>query len=307
MNVGKALLLAVPTLAVLVAGCAGGAGAQPGAPAPVAQAVAQGYTGEELYRGIMLQHGRVAFAIPEIRDNLELGNFISDKGQLKAAMRANDLVVAAVRKEQPQFFDGFKVSMESGDHLRIRQALFDAAAVTRTAIGKMPGNEGFEKKLQEQGNAENPAQSFAELKAATKAKLAQAGVKVSPKRPNDICVNCDDDGGSGDSGDSGGDVGGDEGGDIGGDEGGDVGGDIGGDDGGGPVAGLQLVWRHAVVVTEVALAAVLHVAAIHNIAAFTIVAVALAAVVPAAAAVPGNQASVLQEQLVHSIAVNLKR
>lgn len=305
----KAALLAAPMLALVMVGCVGAPGSEPSAAAPTA--ATPGYSGEELYRGIVLVQGPVADSIPEIRDNLKLENFQISRKMLATVRRAEDQIIAQIRVTKPAFFATFKAQMESGDHLVIQKGLWDAGVVTQAAVEALPGTKLAKARLAKMTPSElgldgKEPQSFAELKTKTKGQLLAMRGKATNGgvHPDDFCSACENDGGGG--GDGGDDGGGadDGGGDNGGDDG--VGDDGGGDDGSGPVAGLSLIYKSAAVVLWVAVAAAIHIALVHNISVVSVVAAALAAVLSLPAYKDGvAQTSLMQEQLVHSIAVNL--
>ncbi len=307
----KVAALTAPILAVVMVGCVGQPGSGSAAVAPTAAAATtaatSGYTGEQLYRGIMLLHGPVADAIPEIRDNLKLENFQTSPKTLATVRRAEDKIVALVRSSKPEFFDAFKAQMESGDHLVIQKGLWDAGLVTQAAVDGLPGTKAAKARLAKMSPAElgldgKEPQTFAELKSKTQEHLVAMHGKGGV-HADDYCATCVEDGGSGGSDDGGGadDGSADDGGDDGtADDGG------GGDDGTGPVAGLSLIYKSAAVVLWVAVAAAVHIALVHNISVASVVAAALAAVVALPAYKNGvPESSLIQEQLVHSIAVHL--
>jgi hypothetical protein len=122
--------LAPPPLVVILIAtllCSGliapGIGALPKATFPV-------YSGEDLYRGILLADGPVAALIPEIREeirpSLERGN-----PRLQQAVRLfQDQLMEALNQRHPEFFADFGEAMRSGDRLRIQETLLAAARTT---------------------------------------------------------------------------------------------------------------------------------------------------------------------------------
>jgi cannibalism toxin, SdpC family len=242
----KTQALIAPTIAMFTLFGCGTPPGDPSSPDPVAveATAAKGtdvsaLTGEQLYRGIILAEGPVADLLPELRDNMKMENFISDKGQLAEISKANDQVIETMKKLSPGFFDTFKKDIQSGDHLRIRGALESALKVTQAALSTMPGLGDVEKEGAAAQKEGKRVDSFEQLKA-------ELATSVKDKS--------------------------------------------------------KAVQSHAVVATEVALAAVLHIAIAHNAIIFTIVAIVFAAFWVQD---PG-QSTVLKEQMENSIALNLK-
>lgn len=95
------------------------------------------YSGEELYRGLVLAHGPVADLIPEIRDHYRVTNFVKDADDLKMIETAQDRIIDAIRDNHPTFFVDFADMVQSGDHLKIHQALSWASEVTMDSVSSL--------------------------------------------------------------------------------------------------------------------------------------------------------------------------
>lgn len=102
------------------------------------------YTGEQLFRGIMLGNGPVSMVIPEVRDFIRPQNFVSNPVVLRTMDDMSDRVVAAVRQYDPSFLDAFGRDMQSGDRIRIQRSLEQARLVTRKAVQALPEMQRIE-------------------------------------------------------------------------------------------------------------------------------------------------------------------
>lgn len=100
-------------------------------------AEARPYSGEELYRGLVLAHGPVADLIPEIRDHYRVTNFVQDDDDLKMIEAAQDRIIGAIHDNHPTFFVDFADMVQSGDHLKIHQALEWASEVTLDSVSSL--------------------------------------------------------------------------------------------------------------------------------------------------------------------------
>ena len=96
------------------------------------------FSGETLYRGLLLGQGPVAERIPEIRDNFRLDLLVSDPAQHAAIVTFTDRIVHNLSVAQPDFFERFRTELTSGDHVRIQAALKEAAELTSHVMATMP-------------------------------------------------------------------------------------------------------------------------------------------------------------------------
>jgi hypothetical protein len=95
------------------------------------------FSGEDLYRGIILVHGPVAEMIPEIRDQLMPARFVNDRRLLRAIEMFQDRLIEEIGSAHPQFFAEFAAAMQSGDHLVVLRGLEDAARLTLETLSGM--------------------------------------------------------------------------------------------------------------------------------------------------------------------------
>jgi len=120
--------------------------------APGVRAQSPPFSGEEMFRGLILAHGRVADAIPEIRDQLELPGQLREEWLRRGIEQIQDRLIAAIRVDEPGFFESFAAAMRSGDHLRIGEELNRAGRATLRALSRMPEIAALRREL-----AVNPA------------------------------------------------------------------------------------------------------------------------------------------------------
>lgn len=99
-------------------------------------------TGEEAFRGLFFAEGVVAAKLPPAWGPLELSK-LSPEEQAQHSQRRSQLV-ASIQKADPTFFERFGADIQSGDHLRIEQALNESLAVMKTASGQGLANTDVE-------------------------------------------------------------------------------------------------------------------------------------------------------------------
>jgi SdpC family antimicrobial peptide len=109
-----------------------------GGPQAYAARPAHTFTGEQLYRGLILGHGQVADLIPQVRDHYRLSNFVTTVPELQLAETVHDRIISSISAADPGFFQRFGTLIRSGDHIRISQAFQHAQGVTLKAIGAIP-------------------------------------------------------------------------------------------------------------------------------------------------------------------------
>lgn len=103
--------------------------------APVEQQVA--FSGQELYRGVLLGYGPVATRIPEVRNQLALALFVPNDTLRRAVIRAYEGIMREIARSDPRFFPTFQQELHSGDPVRIEQAMQRAASVTQQTVVRM--------------------------------------------------------------------------------------------------------------------------------------------------------------------------
>jgi SdpC family antimicrobial peptide len=175
----KTQALIAPTLAMFTLFGCGTSGEPPSGNVEVQATNVSSLSGEQLYRGIILADGPVADLLPEIRDNVKLDNFITDKEQLATISKANDQVVDQVRKVRPDFFDSFKKDIQSGDHLLIRRGMQDALTLTQAVVSKLPGAGDVDKQAGDEQTDAKRIESFEQLKAEIAAEVHQSKIVQS--------------------------------------------------------------------------------------------------------------------------------
>src|SRR4051812_10223716 len=172
----KTQALIAPTLAMFTLFGCGTSGEPPSGNVEVQATNVSSLSGEQLYRGIILADGPVADLLPEIRDNVKLDNFITDKEQLATISKANDQVVDQVRKVRPDFFGSFKKDIQSGDHLLIRRGMQDALTLTQAVVSKLPGAGDVDKQAGDEQTDAKRIESFEQLKAEIAAEVHQSKI-----------------------------------------------------------------------------------------------------------------------------------
>lgn len=97
------------------------------------------YTGEQLFRGLMMGQGPVATLVPSVTSQApDLETMVQDAEQLKAVLMVEDHVVEQIKKDFPNFFFTFKKSIQSGDHIKVKEALKQSNEIVVKAIYQLP-------------------------------------------------------------------------------------------------------------------------------------------------------------------------
>jgi SdpC family antimicrobial peptide len=87
------------------------------------------YDGETIFRGVLLDDGPIAKLFPEIWENPVVVGYrdkAMQSGSEEQATAARRALISALRAQDPTFLDRFGKEMQSGDHIRIQQALNEA-------------------------------------------------------------------------------------------------------------------------------------------------------------------------------------
>jgi SdpC family antimicrobial peptide len=135
-----AVTLAVVATALLVA-VSGPIAQAATRPAPAQRAV---YDGESLLRGLFFGQGPVAQQHPELA-------LTRVEGADAKAM--TDRLVADVKRQDPRFPARFAVEVQSGDRVRVRAAVSEAADLLRQAVTRAYGVTPESRAASVQGNA----------------------------------------------------------------------------------------------------------------------------------------------------------
>lgn len=102
---------------------------------------AQGYSGEDLFKGLLLGQGPVADLFPEVWNDVKefreqaIPPEEFEKAQLAMSDYA-DAMIETIAAEDPGFFDAFAAEIQSGDHLRVESAVYDGAEKLVDVIAK---------------------------------------------------------------------------------------------------------------------------------------------------------------------------
>ena len=88
------------------------------------------FSGQELFRGLILMDGPVSDLIPEIRDQIRPPLDKRNRHLARAVALFQDQLIDALNERDQRFFMVFAESIRSGDHLRIQAALLEAARIT---------------------------------------------------------------------------------------------------------------------------------------------------------------------------------
>lgn len=130
--------VAAPLFSLLLfAGCrdqAVGPVAPAAAPEAPRLATAGSADAETLFRGIVLGSGPIADSIPEIRDNFRVDLLATNSLSLAQLNDLHNRIVAEVKAIDPNFLDGFKAAMNSGDPVQIDAKLDEAFAIGNDAV-----------------------------------------------------------------------------------------------------------------------------------------------------------------------------
>lgn len=92
------------------------------------------FTGEEVFRGILFGEDPVAKLFPEIWASDEVAEQLDTKEKVKAWEALKEEVITHIKTNDPTFMDRFGVEMQSGEHLRIQNAMSEASEKITTAL-----------------------------------------------------------------------------------------------------------------------------------------------------------------------------
>lgn len=95
------------------------------------QEAASRYDGETVFRGVLLNDGPVAKLFPEFWESAQLATYrklAAERGSEQQAALARQKVIDMLRAQDPTFFNRFGIEMQSGDPLRIQEAITEAGS-----------------------------------------------------------------------------------------------------------------------------------------------------------------------------------
>ncbi len=95
------------------------------------------YDGETVFRGVLLNDGAVAKLFPEFWESPQVATSLelaAKRGSQADAAIAKQKIVDILRTQDPTFFSRFGVEMQSGDPVRVQQALTEAGSRIRKDV-----------------------------------------------------------------------------------------------------------------------------------------------------------------------------
>ncbi|PEE71152.1 sporulation delaying protein family toxin [Bacillus thuringiensis] len=108
--------------------------------------VNKGYSGEELYKGIVLGQGKVAKLFPQVWDEEKLRNVNS-----KEALELTTKLINEMKLSDPFYFNNLKKAVKSKDALEINQAFENGSYLLSQAINKLKIDNYNSKSLNQVG------------------------------------------------------------------------------------------------------------------------------------------------------------
>ena len=96
------------------------------------------FSTEDLLRGLVFGDGPVAEQLPTIQENYSIETVIQDPESLGILREFINLTVDEITSSHADFAEGFRSDVLSGDHLKIRQALEDAALLASEIMVENP-------------------------------------------------------------------------------------------------------------------------------------------------------------------------
>jgi SdpC family antimicrobial peptide len=94
-------------------------------------AAAARYDGETIFRGVLLGDGPVAKLFPEFWGRAQLASYqklAAERGSQEQLATAKQQIIDMLRTQDPTFFNRFGSEMQSGDPIRIQQAITEAGS-----------------------------------------------------------------------------------------------------------------------------------------------------------------------------------
>ncbi len=101
-------------------------------------AITKTVSGEELFRGLFFLQGETADVITLFKKTKSNVPFESDPVVKVQYNEIIDEVVNVIKKNNPQFFSGFKRSIQSNDHLEVKKALTQGSEVMHYSLLEAP-------------------------------------------------------------------------------------------------------------------------------------------------------------------------
>ena len=98
--------------------------------------------GEVLFRGLVFGEGAVAKIFPEIWGGKEIDDPSWTTEQRDAVVTTKTALIADMRTADPQFFDRYAASLQSGDRLRIERTLDESATLFQQVAAARLSTQG---------------------------------------------------------------------------------------------------------------------------------------------------------------------
>lgn len=94
------------------------------------------FSGEDYINGLFFATGEVAALIPEINSRFSLKDYVKDENE---RLKIDEIRNQIVKSIDTDFLRKFKIEIESGNHLRVQNALLNAAQELRTIATREDG------------------------------------------------------------------------------------------------------------------------------------------------------------------------
>jgi SdpC family antimicrobial peptide len=88
------------------------------------------FTAEDYLKGIFFVSGPVADFIPELAD-YKIDNFTTNKNTIEYIRLKEDKIIETLKKQNPTFLNHFKEEITSGDQIKIKVAINEAAVILK--------------------------------------------------------------------------------------------------------------------------------------------------------------------------------
>ena len=88
------------------------------------------FTAEDYLKGVFFVSGPVADFIPELAD-YKIDNFTTNKATIEYIRIQGNKIIETLKKENPSFLNHFKEEITSGDQVRIKTVINDAAVILK--------------------------------------------------------------------------------------------------------------------------------------------------------------------------------
>lgn len=103
-------------------------------PRGIGQGNSLSFTGEQVFRGVMFGEAPVSQLLPEVWGSDEVAIQLDTKEKVKAWDAMKEGVTSWIKQDDPAFMDWFGVEMQSGEHLRVRNALVQGGTRMKNAL-----------------------------------------------------------------------------------------------------------------------------------------------------------------------------